>query len=176
MLYYDGWTVYVQPLSLLAEKSAGHMSIRKGIFTKMAKLSEKYETMVAFSLKNGEEQVEALKTKFTSLIEKNAELVSVNEWGKRRLAYPINHETDGYYVLYNFDCKPDFPMELERVFNITEGILRFLTVLRMDAPPKPAPQEEVEEEVVEEVAEVAETPVEEAPAQEEPESSEPSED
>jgi len=108
----------------------------------MAKLNEKYETMVAFSLKNGEEQVEELKAKFTSLIEANAELISVNEWGKRKLAYPINYESDGYYVLYNFDCKPDFPMELERVMNINEGILRFLTVLRIDAPAKPAPEQE----------------------------------
>ena len=107
----------------------------------MAKLSEKYETMVAFSLKNGEEQVEALKNKFTSLIEENAELISVNEWGKRRLAYPINYETDGYYVLYGFDCKPDFPKEFERVLNITEGILRFLTVLRIDAPVKSASEQ-----------------------------------
>jgi len=118
----------------------------------MAKLSEKYETMMAFSLKNGEEQVETLKAKFTSLIEANAELISVSEWGKRRLAYPINHETDGYYVLYGFDCKPDFPMELERVLNITEGILRFLTVLRMDAPPKPAPEQEEVDAPVEEAA------------------------
>ena len=108
----------------------------------MAKLSEKYETMMVYSLKNGEEQVEGLKQKFTSLIESNAELVSVQEWGKKRLAYPINYETDGYYVLYGFDCKPEFPMELERVLNITEGILRFLTVLRVDAPARPIPDED----------------------------------
>jgi len=102
----------------------------------MAKLSEKYETMMVFSLKDGEEQVESLKQKFTALIEGGAELISVNEWGKRRLAYPINYENDGYYVLFGFDCKPDFPMELERVLNITEGILRFLTVLRVDSPVK----------------------------------------
>ena len=113
----------------------------------MPKLNEKYETMVVFSLKNGEEQIEGLREKFTSLIEANAELVSVNEWGKRRLAYPINYENDGYYVLYSFDSKPDFPKELERVFNITEGVIRFLTVLRPDAPSKTAeiPPEEDEE-------------------------------
>ena len=128
----------------------------------MAKLSEKYETMVVFSLKNGEEQVEGLKQKFTSLIETNADLISVNEWGKRRLAYPINYEPDGYYVLYGFDCKPEFPKELERVMGITEGILRFLTVLRMDAPAKPAPADdtpaEIEEDEVEVQEEVVEAP------------------
>jgi small subunit ribosomal protein S6 len=112
----------------------------------MAKLSEKYESMVVFSLKNGAEQVESLKAKFSALIEENAELVGANEWGKKQLAYPINYETEGYYVLYKFDCKPDFPRELERVFNITEGILRFLTVLRNDAPARPAAETAEREE------------------------------
>ena len=122
----------------------------------MAKLNEKYEAVVVFSLKNGEEQVETLKAKFQSLIESKAELVSVNEWGKKRLAYPINYENDGYYVLYNFDCEPGFPKEFERVLNITEGILRFLTVLRVEAPPKPEPEEKPEksEEPIAEVEEV----------------------
>jgi small subunit ribosomal protein S6 len=124
----------------------------------MAKLNEKYETMVVYSLKNGEEQIEGLKQKFTSLIEDNATLVSVNEWGKRRLAYPINYEPDGYYVLYGFDCKPDFPLELERVLGITEGILRFLTVLRLDAPAKPAPADQAEQVEAEEPAQAEEAP------------------
>ena len=107
----------------------------------MAKLSEKYETMVVYSLKNGEEQVEVLKQKFTRLIESSATLVSVNEWGKRRLAYPINYETDGYYVLYGFDAAPDFVKEFERNLNITETVIRFLTVRRIDGPARPAPEE-----------------------------------
>jgi small subunit ribosomal protein S6 len=111
----------------------------------MPKLHEKYETMVVYSLKNGEESVEGLKNKFTALIEANAELISVNEWGKRRLAYPINYENDGYYVLYGFDCKPDFPKELERILNITEGVIRFLTVVRMDTPAKPEADTPAEE-------------------------------
>ena len=137
----------------------------------MAKLSEKYETMVVYSLKNGEEQVEALKAKFSGILEEaeGVDLVSVNEWGKRRLAYPINYENDGYYVLYGFDSTPDFPKEFERVLNITEGVMRFLTVLRIDGPARPAPSE-VEKpaepvetaEITEEVAEeVQEEPVEE---------------
>ena len=124
----------------------------------MAKISEKYETMVVCSVKNGDEQIETLKEKFTTLISANAELISVNEWGKRRLAYPINYETDGHYILYGFDCKPDFPKELERVLGITDGILRFLTVLRQEAPVKeeaetasvPAPAVEEAVEAVEE--------------------------
>jgi small subunit ribosomal protein S6 len=96
----------------------------------MAKLSEKYEAVVIFSVKDGEEGIPALVTKFSDLIKGNAELVSVDEWGKRKLAYPINYENDGYYVLYNFDAKPDVPAEFERVINITDGVLRSMVVLR----------------------------------------------
>lgn len=96
----------------------------------MAKTTEKYEAVTIFSLKNGEENVKALVEKFSDLIKENAELVEVNDWGKRRLAYPINYENDGYYVVYNFDAKPDFPAEFERIVNITDGVIRTLVVLR----------------------------------------------
>jgi len=123
----------------------------------MPKLQEKYETMVVYSLKNGEEHIEGLKSKFSTLIESNATSVSVNEWGKRRLAYPINYENEGYYVLYGFDSKPDFPMELERILNITEGVLRFLTVLRQEAPAKEESKEENPEETEKEPEEAPDT-------------------
>ena len=55
-------------------------------------------------------------------------LESVDEWGKRRLAYLINDEAEGYYVLYNFESAPEFPAELERIARITDGILRSLVV------------------------------------------------
>ena len=72
----------------------------------MAKLSEKYEAVVVFSLKNGEDAVKALVAKFSDLIKEHGTLVGVDEWGARKLAYEINYETDGYYVVYSFDCKP----------------------------------------------------------------------
>ena len=92
----------------------------------MAKLSEKYEAVVVFSLKNGEDAVKALVAKFSDLIKEHGTLVDVDEWGARKLAY----ETDGYYVVYSFDCKPDFPMEFERIINITDGVLRSLVTVR----------------------------------------------
>ena len=95
----------------------------------MAKLSEKYEAMVVFSVKNDEEQVKALVAKFSDLIKANGTLTNVDEWGKRKLAYEINYESEGYYVLYNFESKPDFPAEFERIINITDGILRSAVVL-----------------------------------------------
>ena len=87
-----------------------------------------YETVMVFSVKNGEEQPQALLEKFKSLIEANGTLGSVDEWGKRRLAYPINDMNDGYYVLVNFEAEPSFVAELERIFNITEGVMRSMTI------------------------------------------------
>ncbi len=96
----------------------------------MAKLSEKYEAVVVFSLKNGEDAVKALVSKFSDLIKEHGTLVDVDEWGNRKLAYEINYETDGYYVVYSFDSKPDFPAEFERIINITDGVLRSLVTVR----------------------------------------------
>ena len=96
----------------------------------MAKLGEKYEAVVVLSLKNGEEAVKELVAKFSDLIKENAENVEVDEWGKRKLAYDINYESEGYYVVYKFDSKPDFPAEFERVINITDGVLRSLVTVR----------------------------------------------
>ena len=73
----------------------------------------------------------AVKDKFTTLIEQNGELESVDEWGKRRLAYEINDRTEGFYYLVNFKADSEFPKELERQYKITEGILRTI-VIRKD--------------------------------------------
>lgn len=92
----------------------------------MAKVTAKYEVMVIYTLKNGEEGVAALNDKFKAMIEANGTMESVNEWGKRKLAYDIDYQSEGYYVLYTFESKPDFPAELDRVFKITDGVMRSL--------------------------------------------------
>lgn len=67
--------------------------------------------------------------RFSELVKKNGgEIDRVDEWGKRRLAYAINDMTEGYYVLIEFTSAPSFPAELDRVFNITEGVMRSLIV------------------------------------------------
>ena len=93
----------------------------------MAKKQESYELMTVFSLKNGEEAAKELVEKFREKIASSATLDEVNEWGKRKLAYPIN---DGYYTLYTFTSTPDVPAEVERVLNITDGVLRSLVTVK----------------------------------------------
>ena len=68
-----------------------------------------YEIVLVFSLANGEENVERLKEKFTDLISKNGTLGEVETWGKRKLAYPINYETEGYYMVIDFAWAEIFP-------------------------------------------------------------------
>ncbi|MBS5660737.1 MAG: 30S ribosomal protein S6 [Clostridiales bacterium] len=96
----------------------------------MAKVSANYESVVVISTTLGEDGIKAMVEKITSLISQNGTLDSVNEWGKRRLAYPINDETEGYYVLFNFTSVPSFPAELDRIYKITEGLLRTLIVAK----------------------------------------------
>ena len=77
----------------------------------------------------GEEGIAALVEKFKAMVEAEGTLVSVDEWGKRRLAYLVNDLAEGYYVLMTFESKPQFPAELERVMKITEGVMRCLTTV-----------------------------------------------
>ena len=89
---------------------------------------QKYEAMVVISTKQEEDVVKGLVEKFKGLIEENGTLVSVEEWGKKRLAYMINKETEGYYVLYTFESDAAFPAELSRRLRITEGLLRSMII------------------------------------------------
>ena len=94
----------------------------------MEKIINSYETLYVIDPDLTEEANKALVEKFTSLISANGTVSEVNEWGKRKLAYPINDKTEGYYVLVNFTSEGSFPSELERIFGITEGILRSIVI------------------------------------------------
>ena len=87
-----------------------------------------YETVMILSMKNGEETNQALIERFKKLIEERATLKNVDEWGKRKLAYLINKESEGYYVLFDFESTAEFPAELARRFRITEGVIRSLII------------------------------------------------
>ena len=96
----------------------------------MTKVVNKYETVFVVDAALEQEQIDSVVEKFKSLIEANATVENFDVWGKKRLAYEINYKTEGYYVLVEFTSEPSFPAELDRVYGITEGILRSLIIVK----------------------------------------------
>lgn len=92
----------------------------------MEKLTNSYETLFIIDAQLTDEEIKALTEKFTALIAANGTVGEVSEWGKRRLAYPINDKPEGYYVLAKFSAAPEFPAELDRILHITDGVMRSL--------------------------------------------------
>ena len=113
----------------------------------------KYELVYVIDAALDDEARKAVIDRFNGMIEQNGgKVTKVDEWGKRRLAYPINYKTEGYYVLVNFESEATLPREIERTMQIAESILRYLIVKveekRSNVKPRPerkAP--EVEEEI-----------------------------
>ncbi len=118
----------------------------------MEKIINSYETLFITDVSNGEEATKTTVDKFTGLIASNGEIIEVAQWGKRRLAYPINDMSEGYYTVVTHKSAPSFLAELDRLFNIDESIMRSMTV-KLDFEPVA----KAKEEVVEEAAVVAET-------------------
>lgn len=96
----------------------------------MAKVTAKYETIFIVNPRLDEEARTAIIERFKSLVEANGTLEEVDEWGIRKLAYEIQDEREGYYVLMNFESAPEFPAELDRIYNITDGIIRSIIVCK----------------------------------------------
>ena len=94
----------------------------------MEKVMNNYETIFVIDASLSEEEITAISDKFTALIAANGTTESVDVWGKRRLAYPIDYKTEGYYVLVNFASQAEFITELERIYNITDGVLRTIVI------------------------------------------------
>ena len=88
----------------------------------------KYETIFITKPDLTEEAHTAIVEKFKALIEKNGKVESVEDWGVKKLAYPIDFISEGHYVLINFEAPVTFPAELERKYGITDGILRSIVV------------------------------------------------
>jgi small subunit ribosomal protein S6 len=91
----------------------------------------KYETIFIINNEVGEDNVKALVEKFKNMLETSAQLENIDEWGKRKLAYPINDLNDGYYVFANFSAESNCPRELERIYKITDGIMKYI-IIRKD--------------------------------------------
>ena len=96
----------------------------------MPKVKATYETIFIADLALGEEGIAALVEKFKTLIETNGTIAKVDEWGKRRLAYAINDKNEGYYVLVEFESAPEFPAELDRIYRITDSIMRSIIIAK----------------------------------------------
>lgn len=94
----------------------------------MAKVTGKYETLFIVNPTLVDEEIAAVVDKFKSLIEANGTVEKVDEWGKRRLAYPIIDLMEGYYVLIEFTSAPAFPAELDRKFKIDDSIMRSMII------------------------------------------------
>ena len=96
----------------------------------MAKINANYEVAYILDPNLSEEATAALVAKFKTMAEARGTVAEVDEWGKRRLAYPINDLNEGYYVLMTFSSKPEFPRELDRILRITDGVMRSLIVCK----------------------------------------------
>lgn len=119
----------------------------------MENIVNSYETLFITDISNGEEAAKATVDKFTGLIGSNGEIIEVAQWGKRRLAYPINDMNEGFYTVVTHKSPASFLAELDRLFNIDETVMRSMTV-KLEFEPV-AKAEVVAEEAVE-AEEVAE--------------------
>ena len=96
----------------------------------MAKINANYEAVYILDPSLNEEQIASLVEKFKKVVEANGTVTEVNEWGKRRLAYPINDLMEGHYVLMTFTAAAAIPAELDRIFRITDGVMRSMNICK----------------------------------------------
>ena len=92
----------------------------------------KYESVIIVNPNVDEAGLKALEEKFTGLINENGKVESVENMGKKRLAYEIKKFKEGTYMLFSFEANPDSIKELERVYRITDDIIKFIVVRKED--------------------------------------------
>ncbi|MBR6299766.1 MAG: 30S ribosomal protein S6 [Clostridia bacterium] len=127
----------------------------------------KYELVYVIDTALDDDARKVVIDRFNGMIEQEGgKVLKVDEWGKRRLAYPINYKTEGYYVLVNFESEATLPREIERTMQIAESILRYLIVKveekRSNVKPRPerkAPEAEEEIPAAEALEAAEEAPV-----------------
>ena len=89
----------------------------------------KYESMYILKPDLDEDAKNALVARFSDIVTQNGgEIEKIDEWGKKRLAYPINYINDGYYVLMYFSAPAELPAELERNYKISDDVMRFIVI------------------------------------------------
>ena len=87
-----------------------------------------YETVMIINSNLEEAAIKSTIQKITDLIAQNGKVESTEEWGKKKLAYPIQKQSEGYYTQVNFSSNPDFIDELNRVYNITDEVIKHIIV------------------------------------------------
>lgn len=92
----------------------------------------KYESVIIINPNVDEAAIKALEDKFAGLINENGKVEKVNNMGKRKLAYEIKKFSEGTYMLFDFEAKPDFIAELERIYRITDDVIKFIVVRKED--------------------------------------------
>ncbi len=88
----------------------------------------KYESVVIVNPNLEEESIKKLINKFSDLINADGKVASVEEMGKRKLAYEIRKNKEGFYIVIKFEAKPELIAELERNYRITDEVIKFLVV------------------------------------------------
>ena len=92
----------------------------------------KYESVIIINPSVDDEGIKALIKKFTDIINNEGKVESVDEIGKKRLAYEIMKNKEGYYTVFNFEAKPELIAELERNYRIDDSVMKFITVKKED--------------------------------------------
>lgn len=88
----------------------------------------KYESVIIINPSIVEEEIKKIIQKFADLINTEGKVENINELGKRKLAYEVKKNKEGYYVIYNFEAKPTLIAELERNYRITDEVIKFIVV------------------------------------------------
>jgi small subunit ribosomal protein S6 len=110
---------------LLPELAGGHMPGRR---CTLMENTRKYESVFIVNATLEDEAIDEVVARFQKLVEENGTLESIDKWGKRKLAYPIDDMNEGYYVVMTFTAPAEFPAELDRIYNITDSVIRSIIV------------------------------------------------
>ncbi len=111
---------------------------------------KKYETIFILDANLEEEQAQTTLEKVKGIItQTNGEILKVEDWGKRKLAYEVEKKDKGHYILIHFSGSPALLSELERNFRVMDAVIKFQTV-RLDERRAPTAESPVPEEPAEE--------------------------
>ena len=92
----------------------------------------KYEMLTIFNASLTDEEKENIVKKYSDMMTSDGgKLLTLNKWGVKKLAYAINFKKEGFYVLFEFEAKPEVPAKISALMNIDENVLRHLC-LRQD--------------------------------------------